>query len=40
MYYSLGSRSVNSILSSMRTNRSQLKNDLFQNGILLQDNCT
>ena len=39
-YYSLGSRSVNSILSSMRTKCSQLKNDLFQNGILLQDKCT
>ena len=30
-HYSLGSRSVNSILSSMRTKSSRLKNDPFHN---------
>ena len=39
-YYSLDSQSVNYILSSMRTKCSQLKNDVFQNGILLQAKCT
>ena len=29
-----------SIVSRMRTKSSQLRNDLFQNGILLQDKCT
>ena len=39
-YYSLGSRSVKYILSRIRTKISQLKNDLFQNGISLQNKCT
>ena len=39
-YYSIGSRSVNTILSSMRIKCSQLKIEIFQNGILLQVKCT
>ena len=39
-YYLLGNRSINSVMASFRTKCSQLKDNLFQNGIIESNLCS
>ena len=40
VYYLLGNRSINSVMATFRTKCSQIKDDLFKNGIIDSNSCT